>query len=159
MAYRTFIVGDWSLSLDKNHSQGEYEAACDAAVKKAYEFGKLPYHHCGFTESLSFAVPCEEVVEWGDLRLHTPVGEFVIKAKRARRGDPDGAVVVRPGLTAWGGVASKDSDSPPVSVYGRFSVEPDGELWFQVSSITYADGTHSGYLGSRIVVLGKTNAK
>ena len=122
----------------------------DRTVAKAYELQGLPWvrHHENFEEIVRWSIRVTEIEDRGDLLLALPHGFFRLHARHARRGETTGEVTITPFGIGVGSPAG-DSDSAPAFIDGLVRPpERSREGWsFQASSITYEDGTHSGFLG------------
>jgi hypothetical protein len=94
---------------------------------------------------------CKEVNET-QVAATTPIGTFLIAARRVKAGEQATAVVVGSNLIGYGETAREDQISLPTRLVGRL-LPPERsewrELWlFQPTCFGYADGTVSSYLGS-----------
>ena len=140
-------------------TESEEEAALgrsersERTVAKAYELRGLPWvrHHENFEEIVRWRIRVTEIEDRGDLLLALPHGFFRLHARRARVGETTGDVTMTPFGIGVGSSAG-DLDSAPAFIRGSVCPpERFREGWaFQASSITYEDGTHSGFLGSYV---------
>ena len=141
----------WTES-EEEASLGRSERG-ERTVAKAYELRGLPWvrHHENFEEIVRWRIRVTEIEDRGDLLLALPHGFFRLHARRARSGETMGDVTITPSGIGVGSSAG-DSDSAPAFIDGSVCPpERFREGWsFQASSITYADGTHSGFLGSYV---------
>lgn len=126
------------------------DAARQACIEAAFKLGFLPLvrHHSGWTDAVEWPIEVKEIEPYGDVVLTLPMGRYRLAARRARKGETTSHVTVGEGMFAWGERATDDVPEP-VSVHGRvikYEYSPSGYS-FQTSHFTYADGTHSGFLG------------
>jgi hypothetical protein len=120
-----------------------------AVIARAFELKGLPYivHHARFSDDVLKRFAC---VEDGDsVIVTTPIGQFRLAARRARKGEQASEVRITGTTVGFGVVATEDQLSPAVELCGRLNLPSDVCGWtFQPSHFVYEDGTNSGFLGS-----------
>lgn len=97
---------------------------------------------------------CNEISD-SEVEITTPIGAFRIKARRAQRGDLIRDVSIGRGSCSAGRIAQETQDSKPVRVSGSLKLpsKPGAPWKFQPDFFEYEDGTHSGYLGSPVILV------
>jgi hypothetical protein len=118
------------------------------ALARADAIGALAYvrHHAHLLDSAHWEFPCREVGE-DRVAVATPVGTFVLRARRARPGELYTSYT--PGGTE-GMSRATHQVPPPVAATGRL-LPPEWpcHCWrWQPECFTYEDGTASSFLGA-----------
>jgi hypothetical protein len=134
----------------------EHEDSRDLAIQNAYELQGVPwlYRHDHWQEIMSYSIPVTEETPRGNLLLQLPWGVYRLKALRAREGQVAHVFSIVPGCEGWGETAGLN-DAVPVTLNGRLLAPSEhcDHCRVQPFSVTYADGEHSGYLGSPCLTL------
>lgn len=118
---------------------------------RAYELHGLAYERRNenWKESVHTSFRCEETPDGEHVRVFSPVGSFLLAARRARAGDYKTSLVVSATMTGYGAHAVEDQTSLPVRLHGRLNEPVDrySDWTFQPGHFQYEDGTRSDFLG------------
>lgn len=119
------------------------------SIMRAYELGGLAFErrNPNWLESDHTEFQCRECSET-EVEVDTPLGTFVMQARRARAGETITSVVIASTVTAYGRAATEDQLSLPIQIFGRLNPPMHYTGWtFQPDHFVYADSSHSDFLG------------
>jgi hypothetical protein len=137
---------------DDPNRPSAWRECVDACIAAAIEHRGLPRvkHHAHWHEYIKWEIPSREEPE--HVALSTGIGEFRVRARRARVGELTSQITALPGAFGIGDLATRANvaTSPIVATVAMLYPSPaqPGQYWIQVSRFRYADGTYSGEMDS-----------